>query len=64
MFKLLEIVPTDGTFDQLKPVRAMLDKGYKGKFYSFDLSAATDRLPVALQEQILTQFVSKEYAFM
>lgn len=64
VFKLLEIVPTDGTFDQLKPVRAMLDKGYKGKFYSFDLSAATDRLPVALQEQILTQFVSKEYAFM
>jgi len=30
--------------------------------FSFDLSAATDRLPMSLQVQILSLFVSEEFA--
>lgn len=33
-----------------------------GPYYSMDLSAATDRLPVEIQEAILAEMISKEYA--
>jgi hypothetical protein len=54
-------VSQDGTNDQSKPIIALLKSlGVKctvktgGKrLQSMDLSAATDRLPVVLQEQIL-----------
>jgi hypothetical protein len=54
-------VPQDGTNDQSRPIVALLDRlnvkctvktGGK-RLQSMDLSAATDRLPVVLQEQIL-----------
>jgi hypothetical protein len=54
-------VAQDGTNDQSKPIIALL-KGLDVKcavktggkrLQSMDLSAATDRLPVVLQEQIL-----------
>jgi hypothetical protein len=52
---------TDGTNDQQKVIQVFLKrlgvtslKGLKGKrCQSMDLSAATDRLPVRLQAQIL-----------
>jgi len=56
------LLDQDGTFDQLKPLnnlikRFSLDPLNGGSnnqmFYSFDLSAATDRLPIDLQIQIL-----------
>jgi len=53
LFDILSNIPTDGTFDQLKPVQKLMEKGHK-EFYSFDLSAATDRLPIDLQVQILS----------
>jgi hypothetical protein len=34
----------------LKPLNALLSRGLKN-FYSYDLSAATDRLPITLQER-------------
>jgi len=44
----------DGTFDQSKPLDILLQKDdWVNKFSCFDLSAATDRLPVKLQAQIL-----------
>jgi hypothetical protein len=46
----------DGTFDQFKPVQRLLDKG-KTRFWCYDLSAATDRLPISLQVLILTHFI-------
>lgn len=55
IFRILELIEEDGTFDQMKPVKRVLSRnGYKNvKYYSFDLSAATDRLPIILQKDIL-----------
>jgi hypothetical protein len=45
--------PSDGTFDQLAPVRRLLKrKGVTG-LWSYDLSAATDRLPLIVQRIML-----------
>jgi hypothetical protein len=48
----------DGTFDQRKPLHDLISKvkdnpDNKQKFSCFDLSAATDRLPIDVQIQIL-----------
>lgn len=62
---LLKKLPTDGTFDQLKPVKTLLSKkDYNDTYFSFDLSAATDRLPLELQRDTLSLFVGDEYASM
>jgi hypothetical protein len=61
IYRHLDRLDSDGTRDQAKVVRVFLDKlnvkslnGLKGKrCQSLDLSAATDRLPVKLQAQIL-----------
>lgn len=56
LFKVLKQIPNDGTFDQSASVRRLQSKirtGQLKKVYSFDLSAATDRLPIALQKSIL-----------
>jgi len=56
LFSVLKQVPNDGTFDQNASVRrlqAKIEQGNLKKVYSFDLSAATDRLPISLQEAIL-----------
>lgn len=53
LFAVLSQIPQDGTFNQHKPVKALLDKGLK-EFFSFDLSAATDRLPIDLQVDIIS----------
>jgi len=52
IFTVLRKVSMDGTFDQLAPLKE-LDKISYQRYFSFDLSAATDRLPVALQSRIL-----------
>lgn len=51
IFKTLARIPQDGTFDQLAPVHRLRKKSKT--LYSYDLSAATDRLPVQVQEQLL-----------
>jgi len=51
---ILKELPMDGTFNQVKPLQRLLDLNRaQHVLYSFDLSAATDRLPVQLQVQIL-----------
>jgi len=57
---ILEKIPQDGTMDQAAPINRL--KGYSGPAYSFDLSAATDRLPIDLQVQILGFIFSKDVA--
>lgn len=42
----------DGTYDQLRPVKALLKLRPSG-LWSFDLSAATDRLPLQFQKIVL-----------
>lgn len=52
--KLLKPLAMDGTFDQPKPLRIMMNNRQEGhRFYSFDLSSATDRLPIDCQVQVL-----------
>jgi hypothetical protein len=63
LFEVLRPIPQDGTFDQHKPVMALLKKVPDGVgVYSFDLSAATDRFPVVLQEVVIGAIFGKEYA--
>lgn len=65
LFAILRKVPQDGTFDQIKPVKELIKrcetKGVR-QVYSYDLSAATDRLPVVLQEWLLAAFTGRAFA--
>lgn len=61
LFFILGKLPTDGTFDQLRPAKALVARGLK-EFYSFDLSAATDRFPVALQHAVMTLVLGRRLA--
>lgn len=66
IFKLLEQIPQDGTFDQLRPIRLLfeyqnsnrLTDGRKAELHSYDLSAATDRIPIVLQKVLLSPFLT------
>lgn len=63
IFDLLRSIPQDGTFDQLRPVKSLLRKvGNDTTIYSYDLSAATDRLPVVIQELLLAQVFGESFA--
>lgn len=59
IFKLLKGIEQDGTFNQLAPFDKLIsNEDLEGvKFHSFDLSAATDRLPIDLQRDILNLLV-------
>jgi len=53
LYSLLDKIPEDCTKDQVSGIKKMLS--YKGSkwFYSYDLTSATDRFPVVIQERIL-----------
>jgi len=54
LFNLLKLIPNDGTFDQDASVKRSIQKSSSsGCAYSFDLSSATDRLPLTIQTDIL-----------
>lgn len=66
IFKLLGNIPQDGTFNQLLPIERLVqwqsaNRGNSGRLpplYSFDLSAATDRIPLVLQKILLSPFLT------
>jgi len=61
--RLLRRIPQDGTFDQLAPVNLLISRyGKSQTCYSYDLSAATDRLPISIQEIILSTFIGTPLA--
>lgn len=63
LFALLRKIPNDGTFDQEASIRRSQDKAVKaGKAYSFDLTAATDRLPALMTAYLLEMIFHKEIA--
>jgi hypothetical protein len=62
LFSLLRKIESDGTFDQIKPVHRLLERHPKC-LYSVDLSAATDRLPIRLQELILQNLFGDDRRF-
>jgi hypothetical protein len=58
MFSVLRRIPNDGTFDQEASILRSMDKAQKASCaYSFDLTAATDRLPVSLTAYVIEQMV-------
>jgi hypothetical protein len=63
ILELLKKVPTDGTFGQEEVINR-LSQTSKAKFSSFDLSAATDRLPIEVQRDILSLFIGRGMAYL
>nr|WAY16604.1 putative RNA-dependent RNA polymerase [Rhizoctonia solani mitovirus 123] len=58
LFSFLRSLPNDGTFDQNASVkRCMVKSNIAGKSFGYDLSAATDRLPIDLQVQIINKLI-------
>lgn len=66
LFGILRTIEEDGTFDQHAPLRRLHEIGTRlGRpSYSYDLSAATDRLPVVLQTLVLSFFTGARYAVL
>lgn len=59
IFDVLAHIPMDGTFDQTKPLLKLIESNQvKHELRSFDLSAATDRLPIDLQVDILSNLIT------
>lgn len=63
LFSYLKSLPNDGTFDQFASVkRAMKKAEISNCSFGYDLSAATDRLPLVIQKVILEELFSKEFS--
>jgi len=63
VFEILRLIPQDGTFDQERPLAHLGVLGKTGrKLHSFDLSAATDRLPVKIQATLLSSLIGAHAA--
>ncbi|AZT88623.1 RNA-dependent RNA polymerase [Ophiocordyceps sinensis mitovirus 1] len=63
LYSLLRKIPEDCTFNQSEGATKLITK-YKNKkyYYSYDLTSATDRFPVSLQERVLALMTNPEYA--
>lgn len=61
IYATLRRIPTDGTFDQTKPLLILMDyvRLSGATTYSLDLSAATDRLPILTQVEALASLGMK-----
>jgi len=60
LFSILKSIPNDATFDQDAAVKRCFAKAKRsGKSFGYDLSAATDRLPIQLQVGILSSLIGK-----
>jgi hypothetical protein len=57
LFEILKVIPQDGTFDQLAPIKLLQSKGHR-RFWSLDLSSATDRLPILIQGALLSRLIT------
>lgn len=68
IFDILRYCPSDGTFNQDGPLKRLIYLTNVTKeiisptFYSFDLSAATDRLPIHLQKDVLGTIFGDEFS--
>jgi hypothetical protein len=63
LFSILKKLPNDGTFDQDLSFKRAQAKAIKfGCSYGYDLSSATDRLPIKLQVGILSSLIGEELA--
>jgi hypothetical protein len=58
---ILLSIEQDGTFDQDKPLKILMATDPK-RLFSFDLSAATDRLPIHIQVKLLSFLFNSKFA--
>lgn len=58
LFSLLGKLPMDGTHDQMRPLDLLKETMGSKPLFSFDLSAATDRLPLLIQKVLLAPFLT------
>jgi hypothetical protein len=66
IFELLSLIPQDGTFDQVQPIYRLFEWKKKKELttrssislHSFDLSSATDRIPIVLQKVLLSPYLT------
>lgn len=61
IFGLMAKIPQDGTFEQHQPILRLLAQGHR-KFWSLDLSSATDRFPLSLQQAVLGLIIGPRLA--
>jgi len=63
LFSILKTIRQDGTHDQHAPLHRLRQGKlrFQGAVWSFDLSAATDRLPVVLQETIVAFLTDRNW---
>ncbi|ATS94399.1 RNA-dependent RNA polymerase [Erysiphe necator mitovirus 2] len=61
-FKLLRRLPRDCTYDQGKLLSELANKKTDHQYYSFDLSSATDRFPLDIQERFVRLLTNKDVA--
>lgn len=59
MFDILRLLPNDMTYNQAGVISVMRNKPC---YYSYDLSSATDRFPISLQEGILSSLIGPQRA--
>lgn len=59
IFKLLKSLPQDRTFTQ----NPYLNKVPGHKFHSLDLSSATDRFPIGVQRQLVSELTDPNFAY-
>lgn len=67
IFGRLRPLDTDGTFDQIAPIERLIKRMNEVKrtwIASYDLSAATDRLPLVLQQELLSQVMGERLSFL
>jgi len=63
LFSVLRKLPNDATFDQNASfLRAVEKSKSSGHCFGYDLSAATDRLPIDIQVAILIPVLGEELA--
>lgn len=63
IFSFLKSLPNDGTFDQRASVKRCFSKVSSAKCsFGYDLSAATDRLPISIQVQVLSSLFGVDFA--
>jgi hypothetical protein len=55
-------LPNDGTKDQIASWKRAAKKSLCGQSFGYDLSAATDRLPISVQISLLSPIIGKEVA--
>jgi hypothetical protein len=58
----LKLFKSDGTFDQIKQFERLLRLSKNNPTYCFDLTKATDRFPILLQQALLGAIVSEHFA--